>query len=91
VAFRTAVGKVSSFVPSVCGGFVLYVKELRPLSTNDMADLPAFQNMIRRTFANEAFNAWMSQQARTALRNTPLFQEQTPAITSGAAQEQKAR
>jgi hypothetical protein len=91
VAFSTPTGKVSSFVPSLCGGFVLYVKEQIPLGTSDMADLPAFQNMIRRTFANEAFNAWMSQQARTALRNTPLFQEQTPTITSGAAQEQKSK
>jgi hypothetical protein len=76
-AFSTPPGKVSPFVPTADGGFVVYVQSLLPVDqAKKTTDFPKFLADIRRSRLNEAFNLWITTELNRELRNTPYFQDQ---------------
>jgi hypothetical protein len=76
-AFSTPPGKVSPFVPSAEGGFVVYVQSLLPMDQAEKStNFPKFLAELRRTRLNEAFNLWINAELNRELRNTPYFQQQ---------------
>ena len=76
-AFSTPPGKVSPFVPSAEGGFVVYVQSLLPVDQAEKStNFPKFLAELRRTRLNEAFNLWINAELNRELRNTPYFQQQ---------------
>ncbi|HWY31326.1 MAG TPA: SurA N-terminal domain-containing protein [Candidatus Acidoferrum sp.] len=76
-AFSTPPGKVSPFVPSAEGGFVVYVQSLLPVDQSEKStNFPKFLAELRRTRLNEAFNLWINAELNRELRNTPYFQQQ---------------
>jgi hypothetical protein len=81
IAFNTASGKSSGFIPTREGGLVLYVKERLPLDQARMReDMPTFINAVRQTRENEAINLWYSREATKSLRDTPLGQPKSSAM-----------
>ena len=75
-AFTTAPGRVSRFMPTAEGGFVLYVQRLEPMdTTKKTADLPAFIAQMRRGRESEAFNIWINNEASREFRNIPALQK----------------
>jgi hypothetical protein len=76
-AFSTPPGKVSPFVSSAEGGFVVYVQSLLPVDQAEKStNFPKFLAELRRTRLNEAFNLWINAELNRELRNTPYFQQQ---------------
>lgn len=79
LAFSTAVGKVSPFVPTADGGIVMFVRERLPIDEAKMNEqLPAFSQYVRQSRQSEAFNDWFRREAERGLRDTPLARPQTP-------------
>jgi hypothetical protein len=75
-AFTTAPGRVSSFVPTADGGFVLYVQSLLPLDqTKKGTEFPKFLAEVRRSRLNESFNLWINNELNREIRTTPLYQQ----------------
>jgi hypothetical protein len=61
--FGTEVGKVSPFVQTHDGGFVLYAQSLAPVNEDQLKhDLPDFLAMLRQVRQSDAFNEWFNQQ-----------------------------
>ena len=80
VAFATPAGKLSSFVPTADGGFVLFVKSLLPVDpAKKKTDLTDFTSQVRRARQNEAFNLWLQAEAGRELRSTPVYSQLTGA------------
>jgi hypothetical protein len=76
-AFTTQPGKISHFVPTSDGGFVLYVESLLPVDQSKKAgDFPQFLVQVRRARQNEAFNLWLNTELNRELRNTPIYKEE---------------
>jgi hypothetical protein len=76
-AFSTPPGKVSPFVPTAEGGFVVYVQSLLPVDqTAKATDFPKFLAEVRRSRLNEAFNLWIVNELNRELPNTPFYQQQ---------------
>jgi hypothetical protein len=66
-AFQLAPGKVSDFVPTRTGGFVVYVKEIVPVASEKVrAELPEFTKTLRQTRQYEAFSEWFQKQTEGA-------------------------
>jgi hypothetical protein len=83
-AFTTPVGRVSNFLPSQDGGFVLFVQEMLPVNqAKKTAELPQFSAQVRRARQNEAFNLWLMAEANRELASTPFAQE----MAAGAAKK----
>ncbi|MDB6112206.1 MAG: hypothetical protein JWR69_3956 [Pedosphaera sp.] len=62
-AFTTAVGKVSSFMPTREGGFALYVQSKLPLDEAQVKkEMPEFLAYVRQARQSDAFNQWFNQQ-----------------------------
>jgi hypothetical protein len=79
-AFTTQPGRISEFVPTADGGFVLYVQSLLPLDKSKKdAEFPQYLAQARRGRQNEAFNLWLTTEMNRELRTTPYFQEQQAA------------
>ncbi len=75
-AFTTPAGRISNFVPTADGGFVLYVQQMLPIDlAKKTAELPQFTSQVRRARQNEAFNLWLQGEANRELRNTPVYAE----------------
>jgi hypothetical protein len=75
-AFTTAPGKISPFVPTAEGGFILYVQSLLPVDESKKAtDFPQYLAQARRARQNEAFNLWLNTELNRELVNTPYFQQ----------------
>jgi len=75
-AFSTPPGRVSPFVPTADGGFVLYVQSLLPVDqTKKSTDFPKFLAEVRRARLNEAFNLWINTELNREIRTTPLYQQ----------------
>jgi len=75
-AFSTQPGHVSQFVDSNDGGFVLYVQSLLPVDLAEKnKNLPAFEEQLRRSRENEAFNLWLEAEASRELAKTPILDE----------------
>jgi hypothetical protein len=80
VAFSTAPGHASQFVPTQDGGFVIYVNSLLPVDESQkQSDLADFTAQLRHTRENEAFNLWINGEANRELRDTSYFREQAAA------------
>ncbi|EEF58055.1 SurA N-terminal domain-containing protein [Pedosphaera parvula] len=72
VAFSTPVGKVSQFIPSHQGGYVVYVEKSLPLDQSRMdKELPEFLAMVRQARQGDAFNQWFVKQ----LDRDPAFRD----------------
>ena len=79
-AFTTAPGKISPFVPTADGGFILYVQSLLPVDeSKKAADFPQYLAQARRARQNEAFNLWLNTELNRELVNTPYYQQQAQA------------
>ena len=79
-AFTTAPGKVSPFVPTADGGFILYEQSLLPVDeSKKAADFPQYLAQARRARQNEAFNLWLNTELNRELVNTPYYQQQAQA------------
>ncbi len=77
ITYGLPVGGNSGFIPSNDGGIVLHVVSRTPADEAKVkTELPAFLAQIRQTRQGEAFNAWFSREASTALRDTPLARRQ---------------
>ena len=75
VSFGTPVGKVSGFIPTREGGFVVHVRERLPVDEAKMkTHLGDFAKIVRQRREGEAFELWFSREASTALRGLPAFQ-----------------
>jgi hypothetical protein len=75
-AFTTSPGRVSPFVPTADGGFVLFVQSLLPVDqTKKGTDFPKFLAEVRRSRLNEAFNLWINTELNREIRTTPLYQQ----------------
>jgi hypothetical protein len=76
-AFSTPPGKVSGFVDTADGGFIVYVQSRLPLDQAKMnSNLPQYMNVLRRQRLNEAFNQWVNLEANRQLHNTPVWDRQ---------------
>jgi SurA N-terminal domain/PPIC-type PPIASE domain len=75
-AFTTPPGRISRFVSTPDGGFLLYVQSLLPVDqSKKSADFPQYLTQARRARQNEAFNLWLNTEMNRELRNTPYYQE----------------
>jgi hypothetical protein len=80
--FTTPVGKMSDFVATRDGGFIVYVQSRLPMDQTRMnSDLPQYTAALRRERQAEAFGQWANLEASRQLRSTPVFRE----IQRGAA------
>jgi len=76
VAAQTQAGRVSPFVPTADGGFMLYVQSMLPVDeAQKSVDLPRFVEQLRRTRLNEAFSRWLMTEENRELGNTPIPKE----------------
>jgi hypothetical protein len=83
VAFATAAGSASSFVPSSDGGFVVYVDSVLPVDEVQKAEeLPKFAEAVRQSLEGEAFSFWFGTEAQQGLVNTPLNRPPPGQLTS---------
>jgi hypothetical protein len=88
IALDTPVGKSSSFIPTIDGGVVIYVRDHLPIDQAKMrADMPQTIQQLRQMRENEAVNFWfrreverdagfreiMEQLAKRNQRNNPQF------------------
>jgi hypothetical protein len=84
LTYTTPPGKLSNFQMTSEGGIIVYVKARLPLDEAKItASLPAFMNAVRQNRQNEAFNEWFNREAKKGLVNTPVFQQQPPALGPG--------
>ncbi len=75
-AFTTPPGRVSPFIPTADGGFVVYVQSFLPVDqTKKSTDFPKFLAEVRRARLNESFNLWVNTELNREIRNTPLYQK----------------
>ena len=76
VAFSLEAGKASPYIPSMGGGYVLYLRSLLPIDEAKMkTDLVQYAATIRGQRQNEAYGMWFRRQVERAdlpaLRTTP--------------------
>jgi hypothetical protein len=91
IAFTAPLGKVSPFQMTTDGGVIVYVKSRLPLDEAKMnTSLPAFDNYVRQSRQNEAFNEWFRKEAEKGLRDTPLARPQTPPALSSSPKTKKS-
>jgi len=78
-AFGTTPGRISRFISTADGGFVLYLQKIEAVDTSkSSADLAAYTSQIRRARENEAFNLWVNSEASRELHSFPAFAPKTP-------------
>ncbi len=66
-AFGVSPGKVSEFVPTGTGGFIVYVKRIVPVSEEKVqVELPEFTRNLRQSRQYEAFSEWFRRQVELA-------------------------
>jgi hypothetical protein len=71
-AFTLTPGKVSSFVPTRTGGFVVCLKTIDPVPDDKMkTDLPEFIKTLRQRRQVEAFSEWFRKQMELARIDLP--------------------
>jgi peptidyl-prolyl cis-trans isomerase D len=76
-AFQLTPGKVSEFVPTRSGGFVVHVKGIVPVSEEKLkAELPEYTKNLRQSRQFEAFSEWFRKQTELARVNLPGDTEQ---------------
>jgi len=67
VAFRLQAGEASSFLPTMDGGFILYLRSKLPFNETKMKDdLVEYASTMRAQRQNEAFGLWFRKQAEHA-------------------------
>ena len=85
-AFTTQPGKISRFIPTAEGGFILYVESVLPVDqTKKTADFPKFLSEVRRSRQNEAFNLWLNSEFGRQIVTTPFYQEQQQQANQASA------
>jgi len=83
-AFATLPGKVSGFVGTGTGGFVLHVKSIQPAEADKKAkNLPDFTAELRRMRINSAFNLWLESECNREFRGIPLLQPKNSPAAAG--------
>lgn len=81
VAFTTAVGQASPFIPTMDGGMLVYVQAALPFDEQKATkELPEFKKLLQQARQSEAFQAWFAQEAQTALANTPINRPRQPEV-----------
>lgn len=79
-AFTAGTGKASQFVPTVEGGFLVFVREKLPIELTKLnAELPEFAQRVRSARQGEAYNQWFQREASRELRDTPALQQKQAA------------
>lgn len=87
VAFATPLGRASQFVPTMEGGFVVFVREKLPIDVAKMtANLPAFASSVRQTRQGEAYSAWFNREMERGLRDIPAFRQEQQQLPGGLPQ-----
>lgn len=65
VAYNMATGKVSPFVPTAQGGFILYLRERLPVDESKMREqMPTLLDRMREQREVEAFTQWLGREAQ---------------------------
>jgi hypothetical protein len=91
VAFTLQPGKVSSYLPSLDGGYILYLRAAMPIDEAKMrAALPEFLGSMRAQRQNEAFAMWFEAQRRAAGIELPETRNQRQRTGGGRAPSGKA-
>ena len=63
IAFSTAPGKASSFIPTADGGAIVFVKAKLPADAAKMkTEMPAFLNYVRQNRMSDSINQWFNKQ-----------------------------
>ncbi|MFO1501514.1 MAG: SurA N-terminal domain-containing protein [Verrucomicrobiota bacterium] len=66
-AFTTGPGKVTDFVPTRSGGFLVYVRSIVPVTDAKVqAELPDFLKNLRQSRQYEAFSEWFQKEMESA-------------------------
>ena len=79
-AFTTPEGRISPFMPTDEGGFVLYVQSFLPVDqVKKAADLPQYISQLRQARRSEAFSLWFNGELNRELPKSPYFQQQLAA------------
>lgn len=66
-AFQIEPGKVSDFVPTRTGGFIVHVKSVVPVAEDKLkSELPEFTKNLRQSRQYEAFSEWFQKQSESA-------------------------
>ncbi len=87
VAFSLQPGKASPYIPSIDGGYFLYMRSKLPLDETRMkTDLPEYAAAVRAQRQNEAYGMWFEAQKRGA--DLPI--NRAPRQGGGAAPAGKA-
>lgn len=87
IAFATPLGQASQFVPTMEGGFVVFVREKLPVDVAKMtANLPAFASSVRQARQGEAYSAWFNREMERGLRDIPAFRQQQQQLPGGLPQ-----
>lgn len=84
IAINLEPGTASDFRPSFEGGYVLFLRERKPVDEEQLKkELPDFVNRLRRSRQNEALDQWFRKQVDQAKVVIPT-RETTPAANAGA-------
>ncbi len=84
-AFTTPPGRISRFVPTADGGFVLFVQSLLPVDqSKKAADFPQYLAQARRARQSEAFNLWLNTEFNREIASKPFFQQQQQQLAGAA-------
>lgn len=71
-AFNVSPGKVSPFIPTRTGGFVIHVRSVLPVAdTKLQAELPEFLKSLRQSRQYQAFSDWFRKEMDTARISLP--------------------
>ncbi len=74
-AFKLRQGECSEFVPTVNGGFIVYVKDVLPVDRSKMqSEMGQFRETLLQVARMELFQAWFRELARVELASTPVAQ-----------------
>jgi hypothetical protein len=73
LVMEMAPGTMTDFRPSFDGGYVVFLKDRKPVSDEQLQkELPEFVNRLRRVRQNEALDQWFRKQVEQAKVFIPL-------------------
>jgi hypothetical protein len=76
VAAQTQPGRMSPFVPTSDGGFVLFVESLMPVDEKLRSEeMPKFLQQLRQRRLSEMFSRWLFTEENRELASTPVPKE----------------
>ncbi len=84
-AFTTQAGRVSRFVATADGGFVLFVDALLPVDqAKKTTDFPQYLAQIRRARQSEAFQLWVNTEFTREIASKKFFQDEQARLNGTA-------